>query len=151
MIIGVEENPQLQPAQCSFLGFGKGPAKKFLRVVNPDSNTDTLLISDICFDEWAKVMGYSPIEDGERLLKQLKEEADGLYPTINSMLDGLSSLRGQLSGLENLEARIDRLTQQLEAINSATNTEPEPGDAPAPAVPEPIKPTEPTVKPVTKP
>jgi len=140
LIVGVEETPQLQPAECSFLGYGKGPAKKFLRVLNPDSNTDTLLISDICFHEWAKVMGYVPLDVRDRLLQELKDEANGLGPSISSTVLELASIRGELAGIKNLEARVVRLTELLEAINGVTGT-PE-------ATPEPAKPAP---KPATKP
>lgn len=158
MIVGVEETPQLQPAECSFLGYGKGPAKRFLRVLNPDSNTDTLLISDICFHEWAKVMGYVPLDVRDRLLQELKDEANGLGPSISSTVLELASIRGELAGIKNLEARVVRLTELLGAINGIVEPA-EVAPEPAVSVSEPAEPTnvrttepaKPAPKPATKP
>lgn len=106
MYVAVETHPNLHPASCSWGGYGLGPAKLFLRVINPDLVSDTLLISDITFNEWAKAMGYSKITEEETLIKELRNEANELANALSVKLDILANLRAMLPNLEVFEQRV---------------------------------------------
>ena len=116
MIVGVEEIPQLQPAACSFSGHGSGSAKKFIRIVNPDVFTDTLLISDHFFKQMADEMGFVEVDTNSKLLKELQDRINELAPTVHSFLSELGLLRQRFDNLQALEANILQLKSTMDGL-----------------------------------
>lgn len=121
----VETRPNLQPAACSWGGFGVGPAKMFLRIENPDEISPTLLVSDIIFAEWAKLMGYSKITETETLTKELRTEANELANDLSLKLGVLANLRAMLPDLDVFEERVQSF---LESVGKLCNPIDKPSD-----------------------
>lgn len=122
MIVGVEHDPQLQPAKCSFSGHGKESCSKFIRITNPDLNYDTLLMSEHYFKQLADLMGYVELKHETKLLIELQERFNELAPTIHSFLSELSSIGQRLDSLSALETDLTGLTATMESIIGATGT-----------------------------
>lgn len=116
MILGVEEIPQLQPASCSFSGHGSDSCKKFIRIINPDTFYDTILISDHFFKQMADEMGYVKLNSNTKLLKKLQEDLNALDPTIHGLLFELASIGERFNRIQPLEAHIARLMSTMDAI-----------------------------------
>ena len=121
-IVGVESNPNLQPAKCSFSGRDSSNDSKFIRLMAPEEDWDTILISDTFFNEMAKLMGYVKISDEDVDAAQLKEAVNGLDAVVPSVLAELAQLRAQLAGVQTLDARIERFDATLRSILKATGS-----------------------------
>ena len=124
MIISIEEVPQLQPAVCSFLGFGAGPGRSFIRLVAPDTDYDTLLMSDVAFDEIAKVFGYVKKTVYRQAVIDLRAEINATQHAMAAIISELDSFRAGLPHLTNLESSVENLKKLLGSITERTGSKP---------------------------
>lgn len=109
MIVAVEDIPQYYPSECSFGGGGANVNSKFLRVVNPDTATDTLLIGDTMFNEFAKAMGYIRKTDAHLLVEKLREEVvkvNAALADATNVLNGSASIVSALETVSNVLAGV---------------------------------------------
>ena len=133
MIIGMEEIPQLQPAVCSFLGFGAAPGRKFVRLVAPnDVFSDTLLMSDVAFNEIAKMFEYVPANTLLKGVEELRAELAKVDLNIDNLAIELSSVVSAMAGLPSFDSSIEQLRKVLNSIRRRI------GDAVASAT-EPVR------------
>lgn len=114
-IVGIEEIPNLYPSACSFNGDDKNTAEWFVRVVNPDVNTDTLLIGSVFFNEIAKRVGYVKLSDVEVAKRSLEGQLQHVADTIDSFASHLVDIRNAVSSLDSIEKRIADLRKLLAA------------------------------------
>jgi hypothetical protein len=136
MIIGMEETPQIQPAVCSFLGFGSAPGRKFIRLIAPnDVFSDTLLMSDVAFNEIAKMFEYVPVGTLLKGVDELRAELANVDSNINNLALELSSVGAIMAGLSSFDASIENLRKLLNTIRKRV------GDA-VTTVTEPVGPAE---------
>lgn len=115
MYMNVETVPQIQPAVCSFLGFGHPEAKWFLRVQTPEDFYDTILISDIAFKEMAKQVGF--VEK-----TQAMKDAESLREELNATRDNLDSIRASLDNLATVLGVAEDLRTRLNSIERSLKT-----------------------------
>ena len=109
MIVSVEEIPQLFPSECSFGGGGANVNSKFLRVVNPDTATDTLLIGDVMFNEFAKHMGYIRKDEAIALVEALRSEvkkANAAFDNVTASVDATSNIVSALEAVSSTLASV---------------------------------------------
>ena len=122
MIVGIEHDPQLQPAKCSFSGHGKESCSKFIRITNPDLNYDTLLMSEHYFKQMADLMGYVEQKHETSLLIELQERFNELAPTVHSFLSELALLGKRFDNLQALEANLNELKSTMDGLIRASQS-----------------------------
>jgi hypothetical protein len=118
MIVSVEEVPQIQPAECSFGGGGANVNSKFLRVVNPDMGTDTLLIGDVMFREFAKAMGYIPKDEAVALVEALREEVKKANAAFDDVTASINASRSVVDALENVSGVLETVRDSLNTASA---------------------------------
>lgn len=116
MIVSVEDIPQLQPAECSFGGGGANVNSKFLRVVNPDTATDTLLIGDTMFNEFAKAMGYIRKTDAHLLVEKLREEVVKVNAALADATNALNGSASIVSALETVSSVLAGIRDSVDSV-----------------------------------
>lgn len=112
-IVGVEEVPQLIPAECSFNGSDKATNSFFIRVVNPGLYTDTLLISETFMEDLAKVSGFVRKTEAMQNVEELRGAIKNADVTLDAATAQLSHLRAVLGDLQTLETRLESLRELL--------------------------------------
>lgn len=120
MIVGIETEPQLQPAACSFLGHDKNTAEWFVRLVSPvDVFSDTLLMSNVAFNEIAKAVGYIDKRVAYQAVEDLSRKIDDVLVNLDAATAELSRLRNAHNSSVSLEETFDRLRSELETCRSS--------------------------------
>lgn len=114
-IVGIEKIPNLYPSACSFNGDDKSTAEWFIRVVNPDTNLDTLLIGSVFFHEMAKRVGYVKLEEVDKAKKSLEEELANVTLALINLSDTVNSVRSNFGVLESIDKRIEDLRRVITA------------------------------------
>lgn len=117
-IVAIEEVPQYHPAFCCFNGNDRATSKWFIRVVNPDLETDTLLIGEPFFHEMAKRVGYVKLEEIDKAKKTLEEELVNVTVAIDNLTSELSTLATSLASLDAIEKRVADLRKIVSAAGS---------------------------------
>ena len=118
-IVGIETIPNLYPSACSFNGDDKNTAEWFIRVVNPDLNTDTILIGSVFFHEMANRVGYVRVEDVDKAKKSLEEELANVTLALINLSDTVNSVRSNFGVLESIDKRIEDLRRVVTAAGKA--------------------------------
>ena len=116
LIVGVEEIPQEQPAECSF---GTGDASVndwFVRVENPDTGMRTLLIGKIFFDEMAKQVGYIEKTEGHKRAEALRAEVDNAVRYLHDVSDRLDGIASISDDLETVKRTLNNLLESIESV-----------------------------------
>ena len=116
MIVAVEDIPQYYPSECSFGGGGANVNSKFLRVVNPDTATDTLLIGDTMFNEFAKAMGYIRKTDAHLLVEKLREEVVKVNAALADATDVLNGSASIVSALETVSNVLAGVRDSVDSV-----------------------------------
>lgn len=118
MVIGVEVVPQSLPAECTFSGHASHSCDKFLRIQLPEHYFfDNILISDHFFKQMAEEMGYVAKSKQDELLKAIKEDANGMAPGIDVLLNRIDVLRSELDALQSFEKRLSELRESIDSLN----------------------------------
>lgn len=118
-LLGVEENPQEQPAECSWGSGDRSVNGRFLRITNPDTDTRTLLMGEIFFKHLAKHMGYverSVVEEEQNRFRQELEDARNDLSAVDAKLDGV---RDSFNSLGEIQDSIKRMSDLVEAMDRA--------------------------------
>lgn len=118
-LLGVEENPQEQPAECSWGSGDKSVNKRFLRVTNPDTGTRTLLMGEIFFKHLAKHMGYVQRSEVEEEHVRLLQELSDARSDITNFLAELGAVRESVDKFSSIEEKFQRLSDVLEAYDKS--------------------------------
>ena len=113
-IIGIETNPNLIPAECSFNGSDKATNKFFIRVINPGLYTDTLLMSETFIHDLATAAGYVRKNDAIKATEELRGAIKNADITLDTAATQLSHLRAVVSDLETIDVRLNELRKLLE-------------------------------------
>lgn len=130
-IVGIEEVPQIQPAADSFAGYDTNTCRKFLRLVSPAEQYDTLLVSELTFAEWAKVMDFVPKDELYEQIQRLRNEINATYLTLSNTTAELGSIRATLASLEGIEGRLNIISGALDTVSSTIGDSRATGDEPS--------------------
>lgn len=133
MIVAVEDIPQYYPSECSFGGGGANVNSKFLRVVNPDTATDTLLIGDTMFNEFAKAMGYVRKTDVFAHVESLREEVRNANAAFDNLSTDINATHRVVDALEAISVVLGNVQDALLVVaNLATGVSEDPNGTPEP-------------------
>jgi hypothetical protein len=122
-LLGVEETPAFQPAECSWGSGDRAVNKWFLRLMNPDVDTTSLLMGEIFFHHCATAVGYvhrSTVEaERVRLIEVLENALEALDRTSLTV----GAARNQLAVLDSLEGPLAAVRELLLTFQEPDDSE----------------------------
>lgn len=129
-LLAVEEIPSFQPAECSWGSGDRQVNKWFLRLMNPDVDTTSLLMGEIFFHHCATAVGYAhrTVIEAERV--RLTEVLENALAALDRTSFAIGATRSQLAVLDSLEGPLAAVRDTLLQFMEPEQPEPESDNSP---------------------
>ena len=120
-LLAVETDPQYQPAECSWGSGDKAVNQRFLRITNPFTDTQTLLMGEIFFKHLASQLGYVHRTEVEEETERLRTELNDVRSTVDSLGSSFTATRESLNNFADFEDNLGKMRDILEALDKRTS------------------------------